>query len=349
MVNIKIESMKNIIKIAVLGLLIVGCTEIEPLQMKVDAAEKNLTEIKNYKSTEHYISAVWFSNWKADGNMNSYLSTLPDSLDIVILENGYNELTEAQKTDLKCVREEKGMKVLMTVDFDKQYEQYVADLEEAEENGESIAEEQAASEGREVTMEDIENAVKQEQQKVKDKYLSIGNMILEASEKTISESGLDGLTIRMTSTADIFFRDIVKTFIEQAGERMNKAEKTIVFEGYIGYVNNSCKWFDYIISTTHGGNRLSEVQDVFNTFMSMENSKSERFLLYLSLENDSWKTPYEDILSSVEVTEEKYKSLSLWKPLGGERTGGMAMKGIENDYENKYTILRETIQYLNLK
>ena len=220
--------MKNIIKIAALGLLIVGCTEIEPLQMKVDAAEKNLTEIKNYKSTEHYISAVWFSNWKADGNMNSYLSTLPDSLDMVILENGYTELTEAQKTDLKCVREEKGMKVLMTVDLDKQYEQYLADLEEAEETGESIAEEQAASEGREVTMEDIENAVKHEQQRVKDKYSSIGDVILNDSEKIISESGLDGLTIRITSTADIFFRDIVKLFIEKAGERMNKSEKTIV-------------------------------------------------------------------------------------------------------------------------
>lgn len=341
--------MKNIIKIAALGLVIAGCTEIEPLQMKIDAAEKNLTEIKNYKSTEHYISAVWFSNWKADGNMNSYLSTLPDSLDMVILENGYTELTEAQKTDLKCVREEKGMKVLMTVDLDKQYEQYLADLEEAEETGESIAEEQAASEGREVTMEDIENAVKHEQQRVKDKYSSIGDVILNDSEKIISESGLDGLTIRITSTADIFFRDIVKLFIEKAGERMNKSEKTIVFEGYIGYVNNYCYLFDYIISTTHGNDRLSEVQEVFNNFMSMENSRSEQFMLYLSLEDDAWKIPYKDIYSSGEVTEEKYRSLGLWKPVGGQRTGGLAMKGVENDYENKYTILRQTIQYLNLK
>lgn len=56
-VNIKKMDMKNIIKIAGLGLLIVGCTEIEPLPVVVNSADRNLTEIKNYKSTEHYISA----------------------------------------------------------------------------------------------------------------------------------------------------------------------------------------------------------------------------------------------------------------------------------------------------
>ena len=81
----------------------------------------------------------------------------------------------------------------------------------------------------------------------------------------------------------------------------------------------------------------------------MDEARPEQFILYLSLEDDSWETPYEDILSSVEVTEEKYKSLGLWKPLGGQRTGGLAIKGVENDYENNYNILRQTIQYLNLK
>lgn len=349
-VNVKIYDMKNIIKVASLGMLIVGCTEIEPLQMKVDSAEKNLTEIKNYKSAEHYISAVWFTNWKADGNMNSYLSTLPDSLDMVILENGFSEITEAQKTDLKSVREEKGMKVLMTVDLDKLYEQYSAALEEAEEVGESIAEEEAANDNREVTMEDIENAVKNEQQKVKDKYSGIGDIILNDSEKTMSELGLDGASVRITSSsADMFFRELVKDFLGKFGERIKKSGKILVFEGYIRYVSNSCKWFDYIISTTHGNDRLSEVQEVFNSFITMEDSRSEQFMLYLSIEDDSWKVPYKDILSSNEVTEEKNKSLGLWKPIEGQRTGGLAMKGVENDYENEYYILRQTIQYLNLK
>lgn len=341
--------MKNIIRIVSVGLLIAGCTEIEPLKMEVNSADRNLTEIKNYKSTEHCISAVWFSNWKADGSMNSYLSTLPDSLDMVILEGGYETLSDAQKADLQCVREEKGMKVLMTVDFDKLYEQYAADLEKAEQNGEGIAEEQAAKEGREVTLEDIEAAVEVEQQKIKDKYVTAGNGLFDAAEKTISEAGLDGMSVSVSSAGDAFFRDIVRKFIDQAGEKFQADKRMLVFDGYIGYISQGCKWFDYVISTTHGGDRLSEVQDLFNSFMAMENARSEQFLSYLSLENDSWKVPYKDILSSVEVTEAKYKSLSLWRPLGGEKIGGMALKGVENDYENKYTVLRQTIQYLNLK
>lgn len=330
-------------------MLMAGCTEIEPLEMTVASAEKNLEEIKNYKSTEHYISAVWFSNWKADGNMGSYLSTLPDSLDMVILEGEYEELSEAQKADIKSVREDKGTKVLMKVDFDKIYEQYVAAMEEADERGEEIAEELAAGEDREVTMEDIDKAVEQERQKVADEYSGIGDVVMDNSEKNISEAGFDGMTIAITTTGDTFFKEIVNGFIGKAGERVKNAGKILVFEGNPGYVSNACGLFDYVVSTTHGNDRLSEVQEAFDSFMLMEETRPEQFILYLSLEDDSWETPYEDILSSVEVTEEKYKSLGLWKPLGGQRTGGLAIKGVENDYENNYNILRQTIQYLNLK
>lgn len=217
--------MKNIIKIAGLGLLIVGCTEIEPLPVVVNSADRNLTEIKNYKSTEHYISAVWFSNWKADGNMNSYLSTLPDSLDMIILKGEYDTLSDAQKADLRCVRGEKGTKVLMTADFDKIYEQYVVALDEAERKGESMAEAKAASEGREVSMGDIEAAVKTERQKVMDHYSTIGNTLLDRSEKIISEIGLDGLSISMSSTGDVFFREVVKRFIDTAGAKFHTAKE----------------------------------------------------------------------------------------------------------------------------
>ena len=212
-----------------------------------------------------------------------------------------------------------------------------------------MAEAKAASEGREVSMGDIEAAVKTERQKVMDHYSTIGNTLLDRSEKIISEIGLDGLSISMSSTGDVFFREVVKRFIDTAGAKFHTAKRILVFDGYIGYVSNSCQWLDYVISTTHGNDRLSEVQDLFNSFMSMENARAEQFLSYLSLENDSWKVPYKDILSSVAVMDAKYKSLSLWKPLTGERTGGMALRGVENDYENKYSVLRQTIQYLNLK
>ena len=87
--------MKNTIITLIAGLSMVGCTEIEPVRMDIHPAEKDLTALRNYKTGEHFLSITWFSNWKADGNMNTYLNTLPDSLDVIILENNFESLSPA--------------------------------------------------------------------------------------------------------------------------------------------------------------------------------------------------------------------------------------------------------------
>ena len=54
-----------------------SCTDIEPLDMQVGGVPQDMETIQAFKASEHPQTLVWFKNWKADGNMNTYLNTLP--------------------------------------------------------------------------------------------------------------------------------------------------------------------------------------------------------------------------------------------------------------------------------
>ena len=69
--------------------------------------------LREYKKTDHPICFGWYSDWSGTGdNMNNQLRGSPDSMDLVSLWGGAFNLTEAQKSDLKEVREKKGTRIL---------------------------------------------------------------------------------------------------------------------------------------------------------------------------------------------------------------------------------------------
>ena len=69
--------------------------------------------LREYKKTDHPICFGWYSDWSGTGdNMNNQLRGIPDSMDLVSLWGGAFNLTEAQKSDLKEVREKKGTRIL---------------------------------------------------------------------------------------------------------------------------------------------------------------------------------------------------------------------------------------------
>lgn len=113
--------MKKILYVifAVMGaLMFIQCSDwtemetkfTEPVNINGDDYYKALRE---YKKSKHPIVFGWYSEWTGTGtNMNNQLRGIPDSMDIVSLWGGAFNLTEAQKIDLKEIREKKGTRVL---------------------------------------------------------------------------------------------------------------------------------------------------------------------------------------------------------------------------------------------
>lgn len=123
--------MKQTIKYLILALLIpaaycfTACdTDIEPIDQQIIKPDQQdpaqyaayLAALKAYKASEHYIVYASLANAPAvPGSEKAFLRSLPDSLDIVALENAGN-LTEYDIEDIPQAQA-KGTKILYTVDY----------------------------------------------------------------------------------------------------------------------------------------------------------------------------------------------------------------------------------------
>lgn len=111
------------------ALMLNSCVEVENIEidhiggyntMNNEKSEEYYKALRAYKkSAENYQRPVafgWYSNWAPSGVMRKgYLSSIPDSMDIVSMWSGAPgryEITEAQKKDKEFVQKVKGTKLL---------------------------------------------------------------------------------------------------------------------------------------------------------------------------------------------------------------------------------------------
>ncbi|MFT3904657.1 MAG: hypothetical protein QM727_15905 [Niabella sp.] len=92
-------------------------TSIEPVKIIELKREIDTKAMQAYKSnlSDRYVSIGYIYDW---GNTDaSILMHTPDSLDIIVVKNGYDHLSIAQITDLNDVKSKKATKVLLGLDF----------------------------------------------------------------------------------------------------------------------------------------------------------------------------------------------------------------------------------------
>lgn len=330
--------------------LLAACnTEVEPLGVEVPAISKNMEALRQFKSSDHSVSVAWYDHWKADGNMNTYLNTLPDSLDVVILESGYESISSAQHLDLTAVQELKGTKVLVSVDLDQKVAGFEEQMALAETEGEEAAEEAAKKENPtgEATPEAIREAVQQAQNKVKEAFTAQMKALPAEVDKLVKTIGYNGVSVRSVGAKDSFVRDHIYSVLDLLSTKFGPKSGTglLVLEGKPDYFTTRFGLFSYLIVNTVNPGRLMAVQEEYDKWKKVPDFNSKHYLLYLSIENNEWMIPYPDVISSNPLTVPKYQTLALWQPTDGSTVGGMALKGMnKND-----AVLRNTIHYLNLK
>ncbi len=96
----------SIICVFALATVWVACdTEIEniPIQKPVEKDAQYYENLRAYKKTKHQLAFGWFGGWKATGTSQSrYLSSVPDSVDIISIWGSWNNLTPEQITCAMC-------------------------------------------------------------------------------------------------------------------------------------------------------------------------------------------------------------------------------------------------------
>ena len=80
--------------------------------------QEYLENLRNYKKTYHKMLIGWFDNSvKAPVSQAQHIKSVPDKVDIVSLMYGDN-LTEIELAEMKSIREDKGTRVIYTIDYE---------------------------------------------------------------------------------------------------------------------------------------------------------------------------------------------------------------------------------------
>ena len=103
-----------------IGTGIISCnTDIEALDIVVpdNMSEEYWDNLRAYKArNDHEVFFGWFGGWTANSaDMINFLSSVPDSVDIISIWGDYKNLSPAQIEDLRYVQDVKGTRVTYTI------------------------------------------------------------------------------------------------------------------------------------------------------------------------------------------------------------------------------------------
>lgn len=140
--NITLKSFASVILLAG-AVSMVSCddwTNIESQDLNYNTIDKAdpegyaryLENLRAYRGSDHKKVYVWFENSNEYVGQSKRLTAVPDSVDAVILNNP-EVLSSETLADVKKIREDKGMEVLYTIDFDAFKAAYTAMQESATE------------------------------------------------------------------------------------------------------------------------------------------------------------------------------------------------------------------------
>ena len=109
-----------IIVSVMIGTGIISCnTDIEALDIVVpdNMSEEYWESLRAYKArNDHEVFFGWFGGWTANSaDMINFLSSVPDSVDIISIWGDYKNLSPAQIEDLRYVQDVKGTRVTYTI------------------------------------------------------------------------------------------------------------------------------------------------------------------------------------------------------------------------------------------
>lgn len=303
----------------VLLLLCAACedqNEPTPIEIQKPFEKSDLyyENLRAYKRSPHQLAFGWFGGWTAMGaSAAKYLSSVPDSVDLVAIWGKWNELSEAQYEDMKQVREIKGTKVIFTIFAHEVPEPF------------------------EATKEGIE---------------SYARAMVDSVNK-YGYDGLDlDYEPNFGGKGPLVKKDNMEIFVRELGKHLGPQSGTgllFVIDGEPHYLNQGlAELFDYGIVQAYDAYSDANLQDRFNAAAAVGWKPGQ----YIYTENFEklWRTggttSYRDKNDKV---MNSLKGMARFQPLQGQK-GGCGTYHMEYEYnhtDSDYKYLREAIQIMN--
>lgn len=314
--------------------------------------------VRQYKNSDHAIVYGWFGGWSATQGMPaSFLSNLPDSVDMVSLWGGtapFDKDSNKAK-DLKYAQEVKGLKVLLC------WQNSAVGL--------------GLPGGRQAIIDKVNSL--SEAQKT-ERYgagkTEVQQRVMEyAFQLTdfIEAHGLDGYDIdyepnvgnhgsgyhEFTPSGNPEWINNMKLFIQTMGRmygpKSGREGKIFIIDGELNTMRNYFPdmgvYFDYFISQAYRQRSASSLQGRILEATGIEGYKPEKHIVADEFEkNGGWTVGGEgssaqDVKNGTTMAEEKAR----WVVNSTPRKGGWAAYHIELEYPANYKYVRRVIQIQN--
>ncbi|WP_329904903.1 glycoside hydrolase family 18 [Porphyromonas pogonae] len=314
--------------------------------------------VRKYKESDHEIVYGWYAGWSAtEGMPRSFLSNLPDSVEMVSLWGGtapYEENSDKWK-DLKYAQKTKGLKVLLC------WQNSSVGL--------------GLPGGRDAIYKKVENMKEEESLKLygRPNLSREQRAIVEyAQELTrfIEKHGLDGYDIdyepyvgdhgggfhEFTPSSNPNWVNNMKLFIEEMGKmygpKSGRKGKILIIDGELNTMNKHFpdmgEYMDYFISQAYYNSNPSSLQSRYSECLGIKGFTSEKFIVADEFEkNGGWTTGGGSSADAVKNGTTHAERKAAWKPTGSKRKGGWAAYHIELEYPANYKYVRKVIQIQN--
>lgn len=223
---------KIIILFAVLCLS-VGCTKVEPIDIIEPQRDIDTKLLKEYKSNlgDRDVVIGMIYDW---GKLNqSNLMNTPDSLDVIVVKDGYLDISENQKKDLKDVQDKKATKVLLGVNFREKISVYEENLEREIKEKKSDKEEELRVSGEVLTEDEKKEILAEIEENTKRKAISNVEKEMESFSKNIlklaKQNSFDGISVEFPeSYNDAYSMDKVQSFLEDISKEAGKDKSMLL-------------------------------------------------------------------------------------------------------------------------
>lgn len=322
-------------------------------QLKI-AHEKYLENLRAYKKTDHSLTFGWFGGWTADGPENRFLSSIPDSVDLVSIWGGWSNLSEAKIKDLRETQQKKGTKFMPCV--------LLMDL------------------GNAITPDDPEGGswgqyarkfwgwVDGDDAKIKAAIEKYANALCD----TVFKYDYDGFDIDcepsyaqpFRTEKNMWLGDRPKWFLDAMAKRIGpKAEdergrsKLLVVDGEVTYYDKfghgyGADIFNYFIRQSYGASsfyRLDNEASALSAYLSKKGVSTadayKKLIVTEEFEKYSSKGGVDFHLPDGTITR-SYLGMAKWCATG-MRKGGVGAYHMEKDYAANYKYMRDGIQIMN--
>lgn len=340
---------------------------IDRLLVEADSALARANEayyenLRAYKKTPHELTFGWFAAWAADGAGSTYLSQLPDSVDLVSLwgETLWAHPTESMLEDLRNVQEKKGTKVVIACllfDIGKGITPDIAP---------EFLEEHPNADW-EMWSKHYWGWVDGNEEAITASIEKYANALCD----TIFKFGYDGFDLDAEpSYAQPFQtkkemwnpRSRMYTFVNTMCKRIGPKAETAEGREKLFVVDGEPEWFpaeygpymNYFIHQTYGAGSNSSLEYKLNTvvnhFATVHTEEEVCNKYIVTEEFEKWGTTggVNFRLPSGE-TVPSYLGMAHWKPRGRYRKGGIGSYHMQRDFaaNPEYKYLRQGIQIMN--